>query len=135
MPDNRLPRPDDAAIQAAMDRARSALAALLRAVGEGSHQLSIAVDRVDDTIVMADFHVSLGAPGSRDREEVFLRFMALLTFALEGSTARDAVLVALTADTRAPRACGWTVRTGRLHPIDPAELKGALQPCAPTPHV
>ncbi|MFC9083923.1 hypothetical protein ACFTY7_44590 [Streptomyces sp. NPDC057062] len=47
---------------------------------------------------------------------------------LEGSTVRSAVMVATTAAEPRPRACGWTVRSGWLHPMDTAELRQAVIP-------
>ena len=125
-----LIRPDDAATAAVMGRAMNALTALLVALGEGSHQLNIVAERTNDTIVTADLTLSVGASPLRVKhtEEGYLRFFALLTFALEYSTIRRAVLVATTADEPFPRACGWTVRDGRLHPMDRRELQEAVMP-------
>ncbi|MER5924889.1 hypothetical protein [Streptomyces mirabilis] len=126
-----LIRPDDAATAAAMSRAMNSLTALLVALGEGSHQFNIVAERTNDTIVTADLSLSAGASPLRVKhtEEGYLRFFALLTFALEYSTIRRAVLVATTADEPFPRACGWTVRDGWLHPMDRRELQEALTPC------
>lgn len=125
-----LIRPDDAATAAAMGRAMNALTALLVALGEGRHQLDIVAERTNDTIVTADLTLSVGASPLRVKhtEEGYLRFFALLTFALEYSTIRRAVLVATTAEEPFPRACGWTVRDGRLHPMDRRELQEAVMP-------
>ncbi|MFE4824084.1 hypothetical protein ACFRFU_48640 [Streptomyces sp. NPDC056704] len=126
-----LIRPDDAATAAAMSRAMNALTALLVALGEGSHQFNIVAERTNDTIVTAALSLSTGTSPLRvnHTEEGYLRFFALLTFALEYSTIRRAVLVATTADEPFPRACGWTVRDGWLHPMDRRELQEALTPC------
>ncbi|MFJ3311094.1 hypothetical protein ACIPSA_50905 [Streptomyces sp. NPDC086549] len=125
-----LIRPDDAATAAAMGRAMNALTALLVALGEGSHQFNIVAERTNDTIVTADLTLSVGASPLRVKhtEEGYLRFFALLTFALEYSTIRRAVLVATTADEPFPRACGWNVRDGWLHPMDRRELQEAVIP-------
>ena len=53
----------------------------------------------------------------------------MLVFALEGSTISRAVLIATTAAEPRPRACGWTVRDGWLHPMDTADLRAAVAPC------
>ncbi|MFC8094709.1 hypothetical protein [Streptomyces sp. NPDC057301] len=57
--------------------------------------------------------------------EEYMRFFTVLTFALEQSTVHDATLIAATSADR-PRACGWEVREGWLHPIDPADLQRAV---------
>jgi len=49
-------------------------------------------------------------------------------FVLKGSTVRSAVIVATTAAEPHPRACGWTVPSGWLHPMDTAELRQAIIP-------
>jgi len=127
----RLTPPHDAATASAMGRATNVLAALLVALGEGSHQFSIVAERTNDTIVTADFSLSLGMAPVRvsHSTETCLPFFALLTFALEYSTVRHAVLVATTADEPFPRACGWSVRDGWLHPLDTNELQEAVMPC------
>lgn len=127
MPETELPRPDNAATASAMGRALHALTALLPALGEGSHELSINAERTDGTEMSADLYVSV-EPGSwrvDHSAEEYVQFFVLLTFALEHSTVRDAVLVATTADAGI-RACGWDVRDGWLHPIAPAELHKAV---------
>ncbi|MGW2556419.1 hypothetical protein [Streptomyces sp. NPDC001635] len=53
----------------------------------------------------------------------------MLTFALEYTAVRHAVLVATTADEPSPRACGWTVRAGWLHPMEARALQEAITPC------
>ncbi|MFD7284018.1 hypothetical protein ACFV80_45350 [Streptomyces sp. NPDC059862] len=125
-----LTRPDDAATAVAMDRTVTVLAALLLALGEGSHQPNIVAERTNDTIVTAEFPLAVEAAPLRvpHSEEEYLRFFALLTFALEYSTIRRAVLMATTADEPFPRACGWTVREGWLHPMDRRELQEAVIP-------
>lgn len=127
MPEPELPRPDDAATASDMGRALHALTALFPALGEGSHELSITAARTDGTEVSADLYVS-AEPGSLRVDhsaEEYVRFFVLLTFALEESTARDALLLATTADAGI-RAYGWEVRGGWLRPIDPAELQQAV---------
>ncbi|MER5430303.1 hypothetical protein [Streptomyces sp. NPDC002588] len=113
-----------------MGRAMNALAALLVAPGEGSHQFNIVAERTNDTIVTADLTLPVGASPLRVKhtEEGYPRFFALLTFALEYSTNRRAVLVATTAGEPFPRTCGWTVRDGRLNPMDRRELQEAVMP-------
>lgn len=127
----RLTRPADTATASAMGRAMNVLAALLLALGEGSHRFSIVAERTNGAIVTADFSLSLGMAPVRvsHSKETYLRFFALLTFALEYSTVRSAVLVATTADEPFPRACGWSVRDGWLHPMDTRELQEAVMPC------
>ncbi|MER8009746.1 hypothetical protein [Streptomyces sp. NPDC094149] len=103
------------------------LAALVLNQGEGAHQLSIVAERTRGTTATAELSLSVtGAPlqVSHGAEE-YLRFLALLTFALEYSTVRHAVLVATTADEPGPRACGWTVRAGWLRPVATGELQAA----------
>ncbi|MET8030614.1 hypothetical protein [Streptomyces avermitilis] len=53
----------------------------------------------------------------------------LLVFALEGSTVTGAGLIATTAAEPRPRAYGWTVRDGWLHPMDTANVQAAIIPC------
>ncbi|WP_043687473.1 hypothetical protein [Streptomyces xylophagus] len=127
----RRTRPDDTATASAMGRAMNVLAALLLALGEGSHRFSMVAERTNGAIVTADFSLSLGMAPVRvsHSKETYLRFFALLTFALEYSTVRSAVLVATTADEPFPRACGWSVRDGWLHPMDTRELQEAVMPC------
>ncbi|MDQ1041798.1 hypothetical protein [Streptomyces sp. V4I2] len=124
MPEPKLPRPDDAATASAMGRALHALTALFPALGEGNHELSINAERTDGTEVSADLYVSVEPDSVRvdHSAEEYVQFFVLLTFALENSTVRDAVLVATTADAGI-RACGCDVRAGWLHPIGPAELQ------------
>ncbi|MEU6375543.1 hypothetical protein [Streptomyces sp. NPDC046909] len=124
MPEPQLPRPDNAATASAMGRALHALTALFPALGEGRHELHINAERTDGTEVSADLYVSV-QPGSWRVEhsaEEYVKFFVLLTFALENSTIRDAVLVATTADAGI-RACGWEVCDGWLHPMDTDELQ------------
>ncbi|WP_314223687.1 hypothetical protein [Streptomyces zaehneri] len=126
MPEPELPRPDNAATASAMGRALHALTALFPAIGEGSHELHINAERTDGTEVSADLYVTV-EPGSCHVDhsaEEYVQFFVLLTFALENSTVRDAVLVATTADAGI-RTCGWEVRAGWLHPMDTAELHKA----------
>ncbi|MEU2588243.1 hypothetical protein ABZ612_36390 [Streptomyces avermitilis] len=123
-----LIRPDDAAIAAAMSRTLTVLAALVQALGHGEHTINLVVDRTDDTFLRGQADLSVGTAPIRLAvldEDDFDALRTLLVFALEGSTVRHAVLVATTA----ARACGWTVRKGWLHPMDPAELQQAVIPC------
>jgi hypothetical protein len=127
-----LVRPDDAAIAAAARCTLRAIAALLQALGDGEHTLSLVADRTDDVVIPARADVSFGgAPARltvRDDDE-FQALCTLLTFALEGSTVRRAVLVATTVAEPQPRACGWTVRHGWLPPMDTASMRRAVTPC------
>ncbi|MGP4014106.1 hypothetical protein [Streptomyces sp. 4N124] len=131
-----LTHPGDDAIAAAMSRTLTALTAVVQALGDGEHTLSLVAERTDDTFVTGRTDLSLGTEPIRlavlDEDE-FCALRALLVFALEGSTMRSAVLVATTAAEPSLRAYGWTVRDdGWLHPMDTAELQAAVIPC---PHV
>ncbi|MFF8674217.1 hypothetical protein [Streptomyces sp. NPDC015242] len=127
-----LVRPDDAAIEAATDRAMTALAAVFEALGDGMHTLNFAVERTDNAFVTGRADLSLNTDPARlavvDDAE-FYALSALLVFALEGSTVRRAVLVATTAAEPRPRACGWTVRDGWLHPMNTDDVRRAVTPC------
>jgi hypothetical protein len=126
-----LTRPNDAAITAAMSRTLTALAALIQALGDGEHTINLVAERTDDTFVRSQADLSVGTAPLRLAvldEDDFDALLTLLVFALEGSTVRHAALVATTAAERNPRACGWTVRNGWLHPMDTAELQHALIP-------
>ncbi|SEC14755.1 hypothetical protein SAMN05216489_00007 [Streptomyces sp. 3213] len=131
MSESNLPQPDTAATASATGRALHALTTLLPALGEGSHQLSISVERTDGTELGADLHVS-AEPGAwrvdRSAEE-YLRFFVLLTFSLDGTTVRDSSLVAMTADA-GTRVRGWDVQDGWLYPNAPAELQLVAAPFA-----
>ena len=131
MSEPQATRSGDAVTASAVARAVHVLAALLLALDEGSHQLSIVAERTNGTTVTADLSLSVGAAPLRVTHcaEEYLRFLALLTFALEYSTVRHAVLVATTADEPSPRACGWTVRAGWLHPMEARALQEAVRPC------
>lgn len=131
MSEPQATRSADAVTASAVARAVHVLAALLLALDEGSHQLSIVAERTNGTTVTADLALSVGAAPLRVTHcaEEYLRFLALLTFALEYSTVRHAVLVATTADEPSPRACGWTVRAGWLHPMEARALQEAVRPC------
>ncbi|WP_406436449.1 hypothetical protein OHB14_62370 [Streptomyces sp. NBC_01613] len=117
----------DAVTASAVGRAVNVLAALLLTLDEGSHQLSIVAGRANGTTATADLSLSVGAAPLRvaHSDEEYLRFLAVLTFALEYSAVRHAVLVATTADEPSPRACGWIVRAGWLHPVAASELQAA----------
>ncbi|GHB77523.1 hypothetical protein GCM10010377_79720 [Streptomyces viridiviolaceus] len=127
-----LVRPDDAVIAAAARCTLRALATLFQTLGDGEHTLNLVIDRTDDVMIPARADVSVGNAPVRlavlDEDE-FQALCTLVTFALEGSTVRRAVLVATTAAEPQPRACGWTVRDGWLHPMDAAELRRAVIPC------
>ncbi|GAB2768119.1 hypothetical protein [Streptomyces bullii] len=131
-------RPDDAALAAAMSRTLTALAALLQALGDGEHPLNLVAEPTDDTFVRAQADLSVGTAPLRLAvvdEDDYCALCTLLVFALEGSTVRSAVLVATTATEPHPRACGWAVRNGWLHPMDTAELQQAVIPCPGVPAV
>ncbi|MEU6511058.1 hypothetical protein [Streptomyces sp. NPDC046942] len=133
-----LTRPDDAAITAAMSCTLNAIAALLPALGDGEHTLNLVAERTDDSFVRGQADLSIGTAPARLGildEDDYCRLRTLLVFALEGSTVRHAVLVATTAAEPHPRACGWTVRDGWLHPMDTAELQQAVIPCPGVPAV
>ncbi|MEU6653404.1 hypothetical protein ABZ904_29205 [Streptomyces sp. NPDC046900] len=132
MPEHQVTRTvGDAVTASAVGRAANVLAALLLALGEGSHQLSIVAERANDTTATADLSLSVGAAPLRVTHcaKEYVRFLALLTFALEYSALRHAVLVATTADEPFARACGWTVRAGWLHPMEVRALQEAVIPC------
>jgi hypothetical protein len=115
-----------------MSRTLTALAALVLALGDGEHTLSLAVERTDDTLVRAQADLSVGTAPLRVAvlgEDDYCALRTLLVFALEGSTVRSAVLVATTAAEPHPSACGWSVRIGWLHPMDTAELQQAVISC------
>ncbi|MGA5150147.1 hypothetical protein ACPCSF_34815 [Streptomyces griseoincarnatus] len=133
-----LTRPADAAIAAAMSRTLTALAALLQVLGDGEHTLNLVAERTDDTFVRAQADLSISTAPLRLAvldEDDYCALRTLLVFALEGSTVRSAVLIATTATELHPRACGWTVRNGWLHPMDTAELQQAVIPCPGVPAV
>ncbi|WP_031487289.1 hypothetical protein [Streptomyces bicolor] len=127
-----LIHPGDAAIAAAMSRTLTALTAVFQALGDGEHTLNLVAQRTDDAFVTGRTDLSIGTKPIRlavlDRDE-FCALRTLLVFALEGSTMRGAVMVATTAAAPNPRACGWTIRDGWLHPMDTAELQAAVIPC------
>ncbi|MGA5277822.1 hypothetical protein ACPC3D_32910 [Streptomyces cellulosae] len=133
-----LIRPADDAIAAAMSRALTALALVILALGDGKHTLNLVAERTDDTFVRGQADLSTGTDPVRLtmlNEDNYAALRTLLVFALEGSTVRSAVLVATTAAEPRPRACGWTVRSGWLHPMDTAELQQAVIPCPGVPAV
>ncbi|MFE8018271.1 hypothetical protein ACFU3O_36770 [Streptomyces antibioticus] len=127
-----LTHPGDATITAAMSRTLTALAAVFQALGDGEHTLSLAAQRTDAALVTARADHSTGTQQLRLAVLDAAEFCALRTqlmFAMEGSTMRSAVLIATTAAEPSPRACGWTVRNGWLHPMDTAALQHAVIPC------
>ncbi|MFE7961232.1 hypothetical protein [Streptomyces sp. NPDC057413] len=133
-----LIRPADDAVAAAMSRALTALALVILALGDGEHTLNLVAERTDDTFVRGQADLSTGTDPVRLtmlNEDNYAALRTLLVFALEGSTVRGAVLVATTAAEPHPRACGWTVRGGWLHPMDTAELQRAVTPCPGVPAV
>ncbi|MFB8776264.1 hypothetical protein [Streptomyces broussonetiae] len=123
-----LTHPGDDAIAAAMSRTLTALTAVFQALGDGQHALNLVAERTDDAFVRGRTDLSIGTDPIRlavlDEDE-FCALRAPLVFALEGS----AVLVATTAAEPDPRACGWTIRGGWLHPMDTAALQAAVLPC------
>ncbi|GGV69761.1 hypothetical protein GCM10010277_80070 [Streptomyces longisporoflavus] len=127
-----LTRPGDDAIAAATSRTLSALTAVFQALQDGEHTLNLAVQRTDHAFVTGRTDLSIATEpirlAVRDEDE-FCALHGLLVLALEGSTMRSAVLVATTAAQPTPRACGWTVHGGWLHPTDTAALQTAVIPC------
>ncbi|MEU7967321.1 hypothetical protein AB0D09_28240 [Streptomyces sp. NPDC049097] len=121
----------DAVTASAVGRAVNVLAALLLALGKGSHQLSIVAERANGTTTTADLSLSVEAAPLRVTHcaKEYLRFLALLTFALEYTAVHHAVLVATTTDEPCGHACGWTVRAGWLYPIQARALQEAITPC------
>ncbi|MCX4993399.1 hypothetical protein [Streptomyces sp. NBC_00568] len=125
-------QPDKDATEAAMDRALDALAAVFEAIGPGERTLEIAILRTDGMPLhqavkfspTADVKLS-GILGADD----FYTLAVFLVFALEGSTVTGATLIATTAAKPHPRACGWTVRAGWLHPMSTTDVEVALIPC------
>ncbi|MFD8221926.1 hypothetical protein ACFXKC_10885 [Streptomyces sp. NPDC059340] len=127
-----LIRPDEASTEAAMDRTLDALAAVFRALGPGEHALSIASVRTDGAQLSRTADLSLATDPMHIAvldEDAYAALAMLLVFALEGSTVTGAVLIATTAAEPRPRACGWTVRDGWLHPMDTADAQAAVTPC------
>jgi hypothetical protein len=128
-----LAHPGDDAIAAAVSRTLTALTAVFQALGDGEHTLNLVAERTDNAFVAGRTDLSIGTDPIRlavlDEDE-FCALRALLVFALEGNTMRGAVLVATTAAEPNPRACGWSVRDGWLHPLDTAEFQKAVIPCA-----
>ncbi|MGW6479474.1 hypothetical protein ACWGDS_16450 [Streptomyces sp. NPDC055059] len=133
-----LIHPEHDAVVAAMSRTLTALSAVFQALGDGEHTLNLVVERTDDTVVTGRTDLSIGIEplrlGLLDEDE-FCVLRTLLVFALEGSTVRSAVLLATTAAEPNPRACGWAVRDGWLHPMDTADLETAVIPCPGVPAV
>ncbi|MFI1401159.1 hypothetical protein [Streptomyces sp. NPDC020681] len=132
MPENRaLTRPSDAAITAAHQHAHWALACVLSAVGIGTHALNyVARDACGKyAATSATINHPMGtAPLDADPDEVHMLLVAL-TFGIEGSCVNSAVLVITTQTEAQPRACGWTIQDGWLHPMAVAELRKATTPC------
>ncbi|MGW6954171.1 hypothetical protein [Streptomyces sp. PAN_FS17] len=127
MSEPQPPRPAAPVPASAMGRALHALTALFPALGEGSHELNLTADHRDDAVVTISLNVTVTAESVRvdHPADEYMRFFTVLTFALEQSTVHDATLIAATSADR-PRACGWEVRQGWLHPIDPADLQSAV---------
>ncbi|MEU6375544.1 hypothetical protein [Streptomyces sp. NPDC046909] len=127
-----LTHPGDDAIAAAMSRTLTALSAVFQALGDGEHTLNLVAERTDNAFVTGRTDLSIGMEPLRlavlDEDE-FCAFRMLLVFALEGSTMRSAVLIATTAAEPNPRACGWSVHNGWLHPLDADDLQTAVIPC------
>ncbi|MET9122156.1 hypothetical protein [Streptomyces sp. NPDC004528] len=130
-----LRRPDAASTEAAMDRTLDALTAVFRALGPGEHTLDIALLRTDDLPLCHGVEFPRGADVELSGilgDDDYYTLAILLVFALEGSTVTGATLIATTITEPRPRACGWTVRDGWLHPMDTASLEVALIPCPGT---
>ncbi|WP_309238975.1 hypothetical protein, partial [Streptomyces lunaelactis] len=136
MPMHRaLIRPSDQAISAAHKRAHRALTCILAALGTGTHTLNYVAQDSDGQFATVAASITLPPGPTRleaDPDDV-RRILAALTFAIEGSCVNRAVLVATTQMQPQPRACGWSVRDGWLHPMPTAELQQALAPCPGTP--
>ncbi|MFI6340766.1 hypothetical protein [Streptomyces sp. NPDC050535] len=127
-----LIEPDEASIQAAMDRALAVLASVFQAIGPGQHTLSIAAIRKDSTQLSHSADLSLSTHPMRMAvldPDGYSTLVMLLVFALEGSTVDDAALIATTSAEPRPRAYGWTVEHGWLNPMDTAALQDAVIPC------
>ncbi|MFD6923748.1 hypothetical protein ACFV99_26545 [Streptomyces sp. NPDC059944] len=126
-----LIRPDDASIRAAEDRTLDVLASLFQALGPGQHTLSIAAVRADGAALSRSADLSLSVDPMRmavlDPDD-YSTLSMLLVFALEGSTVTTAGLIATTAAEPRPRAYGWTVEHGWLHPMDTAAAQDAVTP-------
>ncbi|MPY32916.1 hypothetical protein FNH09_17080 [Streptomyces adustus] len=82
-------------------------------LGEGSHQLTIAAERTDGALVTANLCVSVEASPLRMQhtEQGCLHSLALLTFALDYSTIRRAVLATTTPGEPFPRAAAGAYET------------------------
>ncbi|MFD0008177.1 hypothetical protein ACFVJ4_38090 [Streptomyces sp. NPDC127178] len=122
----------DDAIAAAMGRTLTALSAVFQALGDGEHTLNLVAERTDHAFVTGRTDLSIGIEPLRRAvldEDEFCALRMLLVFALEGSTMRSAVLIATTAAEPNPRACGWSMRNGWLHPMDTDALQEAVVPC------
>lgn len=127
-----LTHPADDAIAAAMSRTLTALSAVFQALGDGEHPLNLIAERTDHAFVTSRCDLSIGMEPLRLAvldEDAFCALRMLLVFALEASTMRSAVLIATTAAEPTPRACGWAVRDGWLHPLDTDGLQAAVAPC------
>lgn len=105
---------------------------MFQALGDGEHTLNLVAERTHNAFVTGRTDLSIGMEPLRlavlDEDE-FCAFRMLLVFALEGSTMRSAVLIATTAADPNPRACGWSVRDGWLHPMDTDGLQATVIPC------
>ncbi|MEU6493442.1 hypothetical protein [Streptomyces sp. NPDC046984] len=96
-----------------MSRARTALAVLVQALGEGERTLNLVAERTADTFVRAEADLSVGSDPLR---LAVLDERALLVFVLEGSTVRSAVLVATTAAAPHPVRAAGPCRAGGCAP-------------------
>ncbi|MFF0765027.1 hypothetical protein ACFYWH_34160 [Streptomyces sp. NPDC003737] len=95
----------DIVTASAAGRTVDVLAALLLALGEGSHQLSIVAERANGTTASAGLSLSDEvAPLCGQCAEEYLCLLALLTFAVGYSAVRHAVLVVTTAGKPYARA-------------------------------
>ncbi|MFC8350826.1 hypothetical protein [Streptomyces sp. NPDC057280] len=127
-----LTHPGDEAIEAAMSRTLTALSAVLQTLGDGEHTLNLVAERTDHAFVTGRTDLSIGIQPLRLAvldDNAFCTFRMLLVFALEASTMRSTVLIATTAAEPRPRACGWAVQDGWLHPLDTDGLQAAVVPC------
>lgn len=123
-----LPRPDDHAIRAAFEKSAAALARILTALGTGVHTLSYAAQDVDGRFVVETATITITIENDSvndfqgDRRSTD-RVHKALTFGLEGSVVRSAVLLAVTSRPGAPAVvCGWRVTEGWFRPLHPDQL-------------
>lgn len=128
------PRPPRVAVAAAFERAHHAITCAVAAAGPGAHRLDYAAEELSGVLttrsltvvcrVDEDVHVEA------DTAQLLL-LRAALTFGLEGSTVRRAVLLLASSPDDEPVVCGWSVSDGWLHPKAPAEIRLVKVPGRP----